>query len=89
MKSGSDSRDFPLAYSLVVHSDAAQIARLLSAIYTEQNIYCIHVDKSSSIEFYDKIIKMTKNYDNIFLVSERIDVFYAHFSRVQGFGPKE
>lgn len=34
-------REFPLAYSLVVHQDAALVERLLRAIYMPHNIYCI------------------------------------------------
>lgn len=80
---GYESENFPLAYSLVVHSDAPQIARLISAIYSEENIYCIHVDKSSPSDFFRKIEKMAEKFENIFLVTKRVDVLYAHFSRVQ------
>ena len=39
---------FPIAYSIVVYKDPAQVERLLHAIYRPQNHYCIHVDSKVS-----------------------------------------
>ncbi|VDD78365.1 unnamed protein product [Mesocestoides corti] len=43
--------DMDIAFTLVVHDDIRQIARLLRMIYRINNYYCIHIDKRSSIEF--------------------------------------
>uniref|UniRef100_A0A5K3G1T8 Protein xylosyltransferase n=1 Tax=Mesocestoides corti TaxID=53468 RepID=A0A5K3G1T8_MESCO len=40
-----------IAFTLMVHDDIRQIARLLRMIYRINNYYCIHIDKRSSIEF--------------------------------------
>ncbi|KAJ8315951.1 hypothetical protein KUTeg_005965 [Tegillarca granosa] len=42
---------FPIAYSIVVFKDEAQVERLLRAIYRPQNFYCIHIDIKSSNSF--------------------------------------
>lgn len=43
--------DMDIAYTLVVHKDIKQIARLLRMIYRRNNYYCIHMDKRSSESF--------------------------------------
>uniref|UniRef100_A0A5K3G4Z6 Protein xylosyltransferase n=1 Tax=Mesocestoides corti TaxID=53468 RepID=A0A5K3G4Z6_MESCO len=43
--------DMDIAFTLVVHDEMPQIARLLRMIYRINNYYCIHIDKRSSIEF--------------------------------------
>ena len=44
----SQEESFPIAYSIVVYKDPAQVERLLHAIYRPQNHYCIHVDSKVS-----------------------------------------
>lgn len=75
--------DYPLAYSIVVHRGAGQVERLLRAIYRPQNQYCIHVDAKSTDEFYATLSTLADCFDNVFLASKRVDVIYAHYSRLQ------
>ena len=44
----SQEESFPIAYSIVMYKDPAQVERLLHAIYRPQNHYCIHVDSKVS-----------------------------------------
>nr|XP_040052013.1 beta-1,3-galactosyl-O-glycosyl-glycoprotein beta-1,6-N-acetylglucosaminyltransferase-like [Gasterosteus aculeatus aculeatus] len=75
--------DFPLAYSVVVHHKVQNFERLLRAIYAPQNIYCIHVDQKSDASVYSAISAITSCFPNVFMVSQRVDVVYAAWSRVQ------
>ncbi|VDL65201.1 unnamed protein product, partial [Hymenolepis diminuta] len=43
--------DMDIAYTLVVHKDIKQIARLLRMIYRKNNYYCIHPDVKSGKRF--------------------------------------
>lgn len=43
--------DMDVAFTIVVHKDPRQIARLLRMIHRPNNYYCIHLDKRSSEEF--------------------------------------
>uniref|UniRef100_A0A5K3FYZ3 Protein xylosyltransferase n=1 Tax=Mesocestoides corti TaxID=53468 RepID=A0A5K3FYZ3_MESCO len=43
--------DMDIAFTLVVHKDIHQIARLLRMIHRRNNYYCIHVDKRASRSF--------------------------------------
>ncbi|KAM8887361.1 beta-1,3-galactosyl-O-glycosyl-glycoprotein beta-1,6-N-acetylglucosaminyltransferase-like isoform 1-T2 [Spinachia spinachia] len=75
--------DFPLAYSIVVHHKVQNFERLLRAIYAPQNIYCIHVDKKSDASVYSAVSAITSCFPNVFMVSQRVDVVYAAWPRVQ------
>uniref|UniRef100_A0A8C6SUM9 Glucosaminyl (N-acetyl) transferase 4 n=1 Tax=Neogobius melanostomus TaxID=47308 RepID=A0A8C6SUM9_9GOBI len=46
-----EEKNFPLAYSLVVHKNARMVERLIKALYSPSNIFCIHYDAKSSNEF--------------------------------------
>ncbi|KAM8859539.1 beta-1,3-galactosyl-O-glycosyl-glycoprotein beta-1,6-N-acetylglucosaminyltransferase-like isoform 1-T2 [Spinachia spinachia] len=75
--------DFPLAYSMVVYHKVQNFERLLRAIYAPQNIYCVHVDKKSDASVYSAISAITSCFPNVFMVSQRVDVVYAAWPRVQ------
>ncbi|XP_016405006.1 beta-1,3-galactosyl-O-glycosyl-glycoprotein beta-1,6-N-acetylglucosaminyltransferase 4-like [Sinocyclocheilus rhinocerous] len=76
-------REFPLAYSLVVHQDAALVERLLRAIYMPHNIYCIHYDLKSSDDFISAMKCLARCIPNIFIASKLERVQYAGFSRLK------
>ncbi|XP_054628583.1 beta-1,3-galactosyl-O-glycosyl-glycoprotein beta-1,6-N-acetylglucosaminyltransferase-like [Dunckerocampus dactyliophorus] len=78
-----EEEDFPLAYSMVVHHKVQNFERLLRAIYTPQNIYCVHVDKKASASVLSAITSITSCFPNIFLASRSEIVVYASWSRVQ------
>ncbi|VDD78118.1 unnamed protein product [Mesocestoides corti] len=54
MVSNADA-DMDIAFTLVVHKDIRQIARLLRMIYRNNNYYCIHVDRRSSSIFVEAL----------------------------------
>uniref|UniRef100_A0A8D1UN74 N-acetyllactosaminide beta-1,6-N-acetylglucosaminyl-transferase n=1 Tax=Sus scrofa TaxID=9823 RepID=A0A8D1UN74_PIG len=60
---------FPLAYVMVIHKDLDTFERLFRAIYTLQNVYCVHVDAKAASAFKDAV--------------GRESVVYAGISRLQ------
>lgn len=76
-------RSFPLAYSLVVHKNAPMVERILHAIYTPHNIYCIHYDQKSSPAFRKAIQNIAGCLHNVFVASRLEWVEYAHISRLK------
>ncbi|XP_026090433.1 beta-1,3-galactosyl-O-glycosyl-glycoprotein beta-1,6-N-acetylglucosaminyltransferase 4 [Carassius auratus] len=81
---GSDfEREFPLAFSLVVHQDAALVERLLRAIYMPHNIYCIHYDLKSSDDFISAMKGLARCIPNVFIASKLERVQYAGISRLK------
>ncbi|KAK6492451.1 beta-1,3-galactosyl-O-glycosyl-glycoprotein beta-1,6-N-acetylglucosaminyltransferase 4-like [Huso huso] len=83
-KSVSDEeRQFPLAYSLVVHKHSGMFERLLHTIYMPQNVYCIHYDQKSSQSFKAAVQNVVKCFPNVFIASRLESVQYAHISRLQ------
>lgn len=78
-----EEKEFPLAYSLVVHKDAIMVERLIHTIYSHQNVYCIHYDQKSSSTFKHALDNLAKCFPNIFIASKLEVVEYAHVSRLQ------
>ncbi|XP_075903317.1 beta-1,3-galactosyl-O-glycosyl-glycoprotein beta-1,6-N-acetylglucosaminyltransferase-like [Nelusetta ayraudi] len=78
-----DEKDFPLAYSIVVHHKVQNFERLLRAIYAPQNVYCVHVDTKSAASVRAAIEGIVSCFPNVFLVSQPVSVVYASWSRVQ------
>lgn len=73
---------FPIAYSLVVHKNSAMVERILRAIYTPQNIYCIHYDQKSSKDFIAALKNLETCFPNVFIASKIESVQYAHITRL-------
>ncbi|XP_071201577.1 beta-1,3-galactosyl-O-glycosyl-glycoprotein beta-1,6-N-acetylglucosaminyltransferase 3-like [Salvelinus alpinus] len=78
-----EERDFPIAYSMVVHEKIEMFERLLRAVYTPQNVYCVHVDQKSSEEFKTAVKAIVTCFTNVFVASKTESVVYASWSRVQ------
>ncbi|XP_013867078.1 beta-1,3-galactosyl-O-glycosyl-glycoprotein beta-1,6-N-acetylglucosaminyltransferase 4 [Austrofundulus limnaeus] len=78
-----EERDFPLAYSLVVHKNAWMVERLIRATYSPNNIYCIHYDQKSSAHFVSAMQGLSHCLPNVFIASKREAVFYASISRLK------
>ncbi|KAK7131326.1 hypothetical protein R3I94_016458 [Phoxinus phoxinus] len=76
-------REFPLAYSFVVHKDAALVERMLRAIYMPHNIYCIHYDLKSSADFISAMKGLARCIPNVFIASKLEIVQYAGISRLK------
>ncbi|KAJ8380381.1 hypothetical protein SKAU_G00011590 [Synaphobranchus kaupii] len=79
----SEERQFPLAYSLVVHKDAYMVERMLRAVYMPHNIYCIHYDQKSSKKFIAAMENLAKCFPNVFVASKLERVRYAHITRLK------
>ncbi|XP_072032473.1 beta-1,3-galactosyl-O-glycosyl-glycoprotein beta-1,6-N-acetylglucosaminyltransferase 3-like [Amphiura filiformis] len=67
---------------MVVYKNAAQVERLLRAIYQPQNVYCIHVDKTSPPQFQKAIRTLSQCFDNVFIASKLEDVKWGSYSAV-------
>lgn len=78
-----EERDFPIAYSMVIHEKIEMFERLLRAIYAPQNIYCVHVDQKSSKDFQLAVKAIVSCFPNVFIASKLESVVYASWSRVQ------
>lgn len=57
--------------------------RLLRAIYTPQNIYCVHVDQKAQASVHSAIKAITSCFPNVFMVSQTVNVVYSGWPRVQ------
>lgn len=77
-----EERDYPLAYSLVVHKSAWMVERLIKSLYSPSNIYCIHYDKKSSAEFVSAMEGLSRCLPNVFIASKLESVYYASISRL-------
>ncbi|KAM3925486.1 beta-1,3-galactosyl-O-glycosyl-glycoprotein beta-1,6-N-acetylglucosaminyltransferase 3-like [Leptodactylus fuscus] len=78
-----EERNFPIAYSMVIHDNIEMFERLLRSIYMPQNVYCIHVDMKSSQTFHEAVKAIASCFPNVFISSKRESVVYASWSRVQ------
>ncbi|XP_051917240.1 beta-1,3-galactosyl-O-glycosyl-glycoprotein beta-1,6-N-acetylglucosaminyltransferase 3 isoform X1 [Hippocampus zosterae] len=78
-----EERDFPIAYSMVIHGQIEMFERLLRAIYTPQNIYCVHMDKKSTVKFHKAVKAIVSCFENVFIAGKLENVIYASWARVQ------
>ncbi|XP_031441398.1 beta-1,3-galactosyl-O-glycosyl-glycoprotein beta-1,6-N-acetylglucosaminyltransferase 3-like [Clupea harengus] len=78
-----EERDFPIAFSMVIHEKIEMFERLLRAVYTPQNVYCVHVDKRSPENFMKAVEAIVSCFPNVFVASKLERVVYASWSRVQ------
>ncbi|GAA6221351.1 beta-1,3-galactosyl-O-glycosyl-glycoprotein beta-1,6-N-acetylglucosaminyltransferase 3 [Lates japonicus] len=78
-----EERDFPIAYSMVIHEKIEMFERLLRAVYTPQNIYCVHVDQKSTKDFQKAVEAIVSCFPNVFVATKLERVVYASWSRVQ------
>lgn len=75
--------DFPLAYSMVVHKYAWMVERLLRAVYSPSNIYCIHYDLKAPFQFISAMEGLARCLPNVFIASKREVVQYGGISRLK------
>ncbi|WAQ94346.1 GCNT1-like protein [Mya arenaria] len=75
-----EEKQFPIAFSILIHEEVKQVETLLRAIYRPQNLYCIHVDRKSTAAFYEEILAISSCFDNVFLTSQRFDVKWGTMS---------
>lgn len=79
----AEERDFPIAYSMVIHDNVEMFERLLRAVYTPQNAYCVHVDRKSPAGFKSAVRAIASCFPNVFVATKLEEVVYASWSRVQ------
>ncbi|KAK7498618.1 hypothetical protein BaRGS_00010278 [Batillaria attramentaria] len=75
--------NFPLAFNILLYKDVDQLHILLRAIYRPHNSYCLHVDGNASPDVYSAASGLANCLDNVFLVSQRENITYGGFSRLQ------
>ncbi|XP_029025170.1 beta-1,3-galactosyl-O-glycosyl-glycoprotein beta-1,6-N-acetylglucosaminyltransferase 4-like [Betta splendens] len=78
-----EEKDFPIAYSLVVHKYPWMVERLIRATYSPSNIYCIHYDLKSPAQFVAAMEGLAHCLPNVFIASKLEDVIYAGFTRLK------
>ncbi|XP_030586929.1 beta-1,3-galactosyl-O-glycosyl-glycoprotein beta-1,6-N-acetylglucosaminyltransferase 3 [Archocentrus centrarchus] len=78
-----EEKDFPIAYSMVIHENIEMFERLLRAVYAPQNIYCVHMDLKSSAKFKEAVAGIVSCFPNVFVASKLERVVYASWFRVQ------
>ncbi len=54
-----EEKDFPIAYSIVIHEKIEMFERLLRAIYNPHNVYCVHMDQKSPEIFKEAVRAIT------------------------------
>jgi hypothetical protein len=69
-------KTFPVAYTLIVHTNAQQILRFLKTIYRPQNLYCIHPDTRSGPTFTETFLRISDCLPNVFVPSHVHGVDY-------------
>lgn len=78
-----EEKHFPLAFSLVVHKNGWMVERLIKALYSPNNIFCVHYDNKSSAEFVDAIKGLARCLPNVIIATKRESVFYASINRLK------
>ena len=78
-----EERNYPIAYSILVHHNAQQLMFLLSQIYAPHNVYCVHLDAKAPLTILKTLKRVEKCFPNIRISSKREYVVYASYSRLQ------
>lgn len=78
-----EEADYPLAYILTIHKQLDMFIKMLAAIYTPQNVYCIHIDQKSPKTYGQAVRRVASCFHNMFLSSRQETVVYAGFSRLR------
>ncbi|XP_078000545.1 beta-1,3-galactosyl-O-glycosyl-glycoprotein beta-1,6-N-acetylglucosaminyltransferase-like [Glandiceps talaboti] len=74
--------NFPLAFSIMIHTSAHQVEQLLRTIYRPHNIYCIHIDKKAPSELHTAMKAITSCFDNVFIASRLDRVVWGTITQV-------
>ncbi|KAG7478291.1 hypothetical protein MATL_G00079090 [Megalops atlanticus] len=78
-----EEEEYPLAFIITIHKELEMFARLFRAIYAPQNVYCIHVDDKSPLQYKTAVQRLAACFPNVFLSSVSEKVTYAGFSRLK------
>lgn len=74
-------KKFPLAFALVVHTNAEQILRFLKVIYRPQNVYCFHPDPRNQ-DVFQTFRKLASCLPNVRIASRLHHVKYYRPSTI-------
>ena len=77
-----EEANYPIAYSIVIHTQLQTFERLLRAIYHPQNYYCIHVDQKSE-DIFKKAVKNIASCFNNIVLAESVPIYYESWNRVE------
>ena len=69
--------EFPLAFTIKMHTAPYQMERLLRAVYMPHNFYCIHIDAKTDNKTYNLIKTLAGCLTNVVVLETRINVVYA------------
>ncbi len=76
--------DKPVAFIvMVVDFNIEQLTVMLQSVYTQHNLYCLHVDKAADFNFLHQVNVLLSCFNNIFLSSERENLVASTFSIVR------
>ncbi|WAQ97710.1 GCNT3-like protein [Mya arenaria] len=79
----AEEERFPVAYSILLYKEVEQAERLMRALYTSRNVFCLHVDMDARPEVHQAVQGIADCFPNVFVVSRKEYVVYAGFTRLQ------
>ncbi|KAH3866906.1 beta-1,3-galactosyl-O-glycosyl-glycoprotein beta-1,6-N-acetylglucosaminyltransferase-like [Dreissena polymorpha] len=79
----TEEQEFPIAFSILLYKEVEQAERLLRALYTPRNYFCLHVDGDAAPEVHEAVQGIADCLYNVFVVSKKEFIVYAGFSRLQ------
>jgi len=71
-------KSFPLAFTFIVHDNPEQVLRLLSVLYREQNLFCVHPDAKSA--YVNIFVDISRCFRNIVVPLSLKKVVWGHSS---------
>ena len=75
-----EEKDFPLAFSIIMHENVEQMERLLRVIYRPQNVYCVHLDARASLSLHQALHGISGCFSNVIIPKRPIKVEWSEFS---------
>ncbi|XP_045170939.2 beta-1,3-galactosyl-O-glycosyl-glycoprotein beta-1,6-N-acetylglucosaminyltransferase 3-like [Mercenaria mercenaria] len=77
-----EERNFPLAFSIKMHSHPEQAETILRTIYRSHNMYCIHVDLQADGNTFEVMNNIGKCFNNIIIIQERERMIHSSYAHV-------
>lgn len=74
---------YPVAYSILLYKEVEQAERLLHALYTPHNVFCLHVDMDAPQHVHDAARGVASCLPNVFVASRQEYIVYSGFTRLQ------
>ncbi len=76
----SEELTYPLAFTILIHSNLDRFDFLLQTIYRKSNYYCILIDLKAPTTLYQAIKDRSSCVTNIYVTDKRINVTWGRFS---------